>query len=142
MIGLGLSKFEIATKKCKILSETLFNIFRNFIPHKIKKIDYLTPEWINKSTKLSLKKPSILTKSYHSNPTGDNKEALDFQAKECTSVIIESKEKYIPKVSAKLDHIKTVPKRYWLIIKTFLSNKKTPIIPPNLVNGKLLLDFK
>lgn len=31
--------------KCKILSQTLLNIFRNFIPHKIKKFDYKTPEW-------------------------------------------------------------------------------------------------
>ena len=43
-------------EKCKILSATLLNIFHNFIPHKIKKIDYKTPEWISKSTKLSLKK--------------------------------------------------------------------------------------
>ena len=43
-------------EKCKILSETLLNIFHNFIPHKIKKIYYETPEWINRSIKLSLKK--------------------------------------------------------------------------------------
>ena len=51
--------------------------------------DYKTPEWINRSIKLSLKKRSKLTKRYHSNPTANNKEALDFQAKECTSIIIE-----------------------------------------------------
>ena len=39
--------------KCKILSETFLNIFHNFIPHKINKFDYKTPEWINKSIKLS-----------------------------------------------------------------------------------------
>ena len=32
----------------KILSETLLNIIRNFIPHKIKKCDYKTSEWINR----------------------------------------------------------------------------------------------
>ena len=31
LIGLGLSKIEIATKNAKILSETLLNIFHNFI---------------------------------------------------------------------------------------------------------------
>ena len=30
--------------QCRILSETLLKIFRNFIPHKIKKSDYKTPE--------------------------------------------------------------------------------------------------
>ena len=129
-------------EKCKILSETLLNIFHNFIPHKIKKFDYKTPEWINRSIKLSLKKRSKLTKRYHSNPTANNKEALDFQAKECTSLIIESKERFIAKMSAKLDNPKTVPKTYWSIINKFLSNKKTPIIPPVLVNGELVSDFE
>ena len=55
-------------EKCKILLETLLNIFHNFIPHKIKKFNYETPEWINKSIKLSLKKRSKLTKRYYSNP--------------------------------------------------------------------------
>ena len=40
LIGLGLFRIEIATKKSKILSETLLDIFHNFILHKIKKIDY------------------------------------------------------------------------------------------------------
>ena len=50
----------------------------------------------------SLKKSSKLTKRYHSNPTANNKESLDFQAKECTSLILESKERFIAKISAKL----------------------------------------
>ena len=66
-------------KKSKILSETLLNIFHSFFPHKIiKKIDYKTPEWINKLIKISLKKWSKLTKRYHSNPTANDKEVLDF----------------------------------------------------------------
>ena len=45
-------------------------------------------------------------------------------------------------MSAKLDNHNTVPKTYWPIINKFLSNKKTPIIPPVLVNGELVSDFK
>ena len=124
------------------MSETLLNIFHNFIPHKIKEIDYKTPEWINRPIKLTLKKRFNLTKRYHGNPTANNKEALDFQAKECISLIIESKERFIAKMSAKLDNPKTVPKTYWSIINKFLSNKNTPIIPSVLVNGELVLDFE
>ena len=98
-------------EKCKLLSGTLLNIFHNFIPHRIKKFNYKTLEWINKSIKLALKKRSKLTKRYHSNTTA-NKEALDFQVKECTSLIIKSKEKYTAKMSAKLDNPKSVPKTY------------------------------
>ena len=49
---------------------------------------------------------------------------IDVQAKECTSLIIESKERFIAKMSAKLDNPKTVLKTYWSIINKFLSNKK------------------
>ena len=45
-------------------------------------------------------------------------------------------------MSAKLDNPKTAPKTYWSIISTILSNKKTPIIPPVLVNGELVSDFE
>ena len=86
-----------------------------------------------------MKKRSKLTKKY-GNPTVNHKEALDFQAKECTSLIIESKERYIVKMSGKLDNPKTVLKTYWSIINKFLSNKKIPIIPPVLVNGELVSD--
>ena len=45
-------------------------------------------------------------------------------------------------MSAKLDNRKNVPKTYWSIINKLLSNKKVPIIPPILVNGELVSDFK
>ena len=94
-------------EKFIILSKTLLNIFHNFILHKIitrKKNDYKNLQRINKSIKLSLKKWSKLTKRYNSNPTANNKEALVFQAKEYTSLIIEYKEIYIAYNSAKLDN--------------------------------------
>ena len=56
------------------------------------------------------------------NPTVGNKEALDIQSQECTSLINESKDRYIAKMSAKLDNPKSVPKTYWSIINKFLSN--------------------
>ena len=55
-------------EKYKILSETLLNIFLNFIPRKI------SLQWINKSIKLSLKKQSKLTKRYGGNTTASNEQ--------------------------------------------------------------------
>ena len=75
-------------------------------------------------------------------PTVSNKEALDVQSQECTSLINESKNIYIAKMSANLDNTKSVPKTYWSIINKFLSNKKIPIIQPIHVNGELVSDFK
>ena len=117
------------------------NIFRNFIPHKIKKFDFKTPEWVNKSIRLSLKNRTKLTKRYRMNPRVSNKEALDIESQKCTSLINESKDRYIAKMSVKLDNPKRVPKRYWPTINKFLSNKKILIIPPILVNGELVSDF-
>ena len=62
------------------------------------------------------------------NPTVSNKEALDIQSQECTSLINESKDRYIAKMSEKLDNPKTVPKTYWSIINKFLSNKNILVI--------------
>ena len=62
------------------------------------------------------------------NPTFSNKEALDIQSQECTSLINESKDRYIAKMSEKLDNPKTVPKTYWSIINKFLSNKNILVI--------------
>ena len=76
------------------------------------------------------------------NPTVSNKEALDIQSEECASLINESKDRYIDKMSANLDNHKSVSKRYWWIINKFLSNKKIPIIPPIIINGKPVSGFK
>ena len=98
---------------------------------------------INKSIKLSLKNRGKLTKRYHVNHTPNNKESLDIQAKECTLLTIESKERDIAKMSAKLDNLKTVPKIYWSIINKFLSNKKIlSNKKPVLVKSELVSDFK
>ena len=36
-----------ASENCKLLTDTLMNISRNYIPHKSEKIDYNTHEWMN-----------------------------------------------------------------------------------------------
>ena len=76
-----------------------------------------------------------LTKKYHINPAVSNKKASDIQSQESmnqsmnqwsttSSLINESKDRYIAKMSAKLDNTKSVPKIYWSIINKCLSNKK------------------
>ena len=48
---------------------------------------------------------------------------------------------YILKITRKLNDPKAAPKTYWLILNRFLYNKKTPSIPPLLVNNKFISDF-
>ena len=126
LTGIVLFKIKIAPNNAESYRKHYIIYFVTSFPQKILKIDYKNPEWINKSIRLSLKKRTKLTKKYHMNPTVSNKEALDLRSQECTSLITESKDRYIAKMSPKLDNPKSVPKRYWSIINKFLSNKQKP----------------
>ena len=58
-------------------------------------------------------------------PIASHKEVLDIQSKECTSLInVESKDRYITKMSTELNNPKTVPKTNRPIMNNFSSNKK------------------
>ena len=133
-------KGNTVNKNCKIL--TLTNIFENFIPHKTKKFDYRTPEWMNSMVISSLKKRKKLAKFFYKNPSDYNKNALFDQSNKCTELILQSKSNNITKMSAKLDNPTLVAKTYWSIISRFLNKTNVPTIPPVLVNGKLISDFK
>ena len=52
------------------------------------------------------------------------------------------KNKYYSKVAKKLLDPSTSPKTYWSILKTFLNNKKIPVIPSILHDKKYITDFK
>ena len=62
-------------------------------------------------------------------------------ANECTRLIIAAKEKHLTRLSAKLEDPSTAPKTYWSILNRFLSNKKLPIIPPILVDDRVVSNF-
>ena len=47
-------------EKCKILTDVSLNVFKDYIPHKTQKFDYKTPDWMNRSITLSLKKDQNL----------------------------------------------------------------------------------
>ena len=52
-------------EKVGLLSNTLLNIFRNYIPNKIVKCSYRDPLWITKQIKSELKTRSKITKEYY-----------------------------------------------------------------------------
>ena len=98
--------------KIKLLNETLLNIFNGFIPNKIFKFDYKKLVWMNKEIKLLLKKRLKLTKKYCNNPSDHNKNLLVNVANECTRLIIAAKEKYLIRLSAKIEDPSTASKTY------------------------------
>ena len=64
---------------------------------------------------------------------------------EATSVVFQlmnrSKDEYENYIASRLNDPKTNAKTYWSVLRTFYSGKKVPIIPPLLINNKLISDF-
>ena len=58
-----------------------------------------------------------------------------------SNAISSSKLKYHERLANKLNDPKTAPKTYWAILKTFINDSKIPLIPPLLVDNKLVTDF-
>ena len=65
-----------------------------------------------------------------------------FQLQEATNVmsqvVSDKKQEYYNNLALKLNN----PKTYWSILKTFYNGKKIPVIPPLLINNKLVSNFK
>ena len=129
-------------KRVDILNECLKNIFHNFAPKKVVKCDYRQPPWMTDSIKNKLKERAKLSKKYFKGAKKDSDLVqINALSNECTKSILEAKEKYISQLSQKLIDPSTEPKTYWKIINRFVNNKKTPIIPPLLVNNKIVSNF-
>ena len=61
---------------------------------------------------------------------------------ELSEMILKQKDDYHRQLSDKLSDPKTSAKAYWSILKTLYNGKKIPLIPPILVNNKLISNFK
>ena len=56
-------------------------------------------------------------------------------------MILKIKEKHYHHLSLKLNNTNTSVKTYWSILKSFYNDTKVPLIPPLLVNDKIVSDF-
>ena len=125
-----------------LLENTLLNIFRNFIPHESIKVKHKDPPWINKEIKSALRYKNRLHKKYISGRTEVDKINLKNYTDFVCDLITTAKESYFINLGKKLNDQKTSPKIYWSIIKRFLNKIKIPTIPPLLVNGMFVTDFR
>ena len=125
--------------KVDLLNKTLLNIFWNYIPNKKIKCDYRQPPWMANNIKRSLKERSKLTKCYYNN--GQKKTDYEKLLEKSSEEILEPKNNYILKMTAKLQDPKTAAKTHWAILSRLLYKKKIQAIPPLFVNGKFVSDF-
>ena len=82
----------MADENVKSLNSILLDIFRNFIPKMVIKVDYKYINWMNPKIISSLRNRSKLTKRNYSNRTKENKNLLTAKSNECLTMIVEAKE--------------------------------------------------
>ena len=87
-------------------------------------------------------KKNAIYKNYLKN-NKSNQSFATFQSfqSQISSLIASLKNKYYSKVAKKLLDPSTSPKTCWSILKTFLNNKKIPLIPPIFHDNKFITDF-
>ena len=119
------------------------NVFLNFTPNKLATFDDRHPPWMNDYVKGKIKWKNQLYKTYAKNRYKCNDY---FQLQEATNVVSQvvsnRKQEYYNNIALKLNNSKTSAKTYWSILKTFYNGKKIPVIPPLLINNKLVSNFK
>ena len=119
------------------------NIFSNFTPNKLITVDYENPPWINESIKKKIMAKKYACKSFNANKKNyDAYLKLQTISTKLSEIISKRKEDYYCALSDKLNDPHTSAKSYWSILKTLYNGKKIPLIPPILINNKLISNFK
>ena len=121
-------------EQVSILNTTLMNIFSNYVPNKYITVDDKDPPWMTEAIKTKINSKKSLPKS---------KNFIHIQnlAIDISELISVKKEEYYDNLSKKLNGPNTSAKTYWSILKSFYKGIKVPLIPPLLVNNKIVSDF-
>ena len=121
----------------KTFTKYFLNIMVNFIPNETRRIIPRDPPWITKPLKTMLNRKNRFFKNYKRNgyKLGD-KARLEIFRKECQEV------SYLTNMGKKLNKPNTSQKSYWKIINKVMNKCKAPKIPPLLVNGTFVLNYR
>ena len=85
----------------------------------------------------------IACKSFNTNNKSyDAYLKLQTVSTELSEMILKQKDDYHCQLSDKLRDPRTSAKAHWSILKTLYNGKRIPLIPPILVNNKLIPNFK
>ena len=126
-----------------IFNETIRNILRNFIPHETVLCDDRDPPWFNTEIKSLIHEKNITFKRFRSDRQNSCLRRQLNCLQDCLNDSIEaSKQKYYGRMTNKLTNVEKSSKAYWSLLKTFLNNKKTPLIPPILYENCFITNFK
>ena len=97
---------------------------------------------MNPKISSSLRKRAEVTKLFYKTPSNSlQKLLLISKSTEFFNLIVTAKENYQKKMFENLHNPFTAPKAYWSILSNFLDKRKTPNIPPLIVNDFVVSDF-
>ena len=119
------------------------NIFSNFIPNRTKCFRDSDPPWMAEDIKNKIKFKNNLYRQYmrHQTQISSLLKVEDLRIK-ISNLIKKSKEKYYPRINAKLNDPSLSNKTYLLIVKTFYNGKKVPVICPLFSNNKYVTEIQ
>ena len=127
----------------KLFNETIVNIVSNYIPNKFIISNDKDPPWLNDHIKRLINLKNEIFKKYLKDGRPDSvHENLQTITWDLTEAVSSSKNVYYERLANKLNDPNTSAKAYWSIIKTLSNGKNVPVIPPILVNNKLVTNFK
>ena len=113
------------------LTETVINIFSNFVPNKIITIRNKDEVWMTAEVKKSLlEKGKIYEKYVKNGRKSQDLEVLIKAQSKCRKAVKDAKKSYYSHLGNSLNDPSLSSKKYWSILKKFLNKKKAPRIPP------------
>ena len=118
-------------------------MFRNYVPNEYITIDDKDPVSMNETIKNKMKVRNNLFKQYKQNGRFESDFILNERlGNELSDLISQTKALYYENLARKLNNPLLQAKTYWSILKTFYNDKKVPLIPPLLIDGKFATDIK
>ena len=130
-------------KQAEFFSETLLNIFSNFIPNENKKIKPRDPPWFTKNIKRTYQRYQRSYRKFKSQGFPPNKaDEIDNLRQEYTDMVLKAKEKYLIDQGVKLSKADTPVRNYWSIIKRFITPRVNSVIPPLFIENSYIVNVE
>ena len=129
-------------ERVSFFNKSILNIVSNFIPHETVICDERDRPWINTRIKTLINDKKILYKKYlRSGKNTKVFEEFKLLQNKIVNLTNDSRDRYYTRISNKLNDSHIFPKANWSILKMFLNNKNTPIIPTLFYENRLVTDF-
>ena len=123
-----------------LLSETILNVFANFIPNKIITVRSKDDVWMTAEVKrVLLEKGKIYERYVKRGRRQEDFETLCEAQSRSRKAVKDAKRAYYSRLADSLNDPNLKSKKYWSIINQFLHKKKAPRIPPIRDNSNNLV---